>query len=237
MTALSAVLTCEHGGHEIPDDLKSLFKGCDERLKSHRGWDPGALELTLSLSEKLGYPVFYSEISRLVVELNRSEHNRTLFSDITGSLPVAKRQQIMDEYYYPFRKKVFSHISRIIQQGGYVIHFSVHTFSPVVNGKIRNADVGLLYDPVRKSERDVAVRIAEALKHHSPHIRTRMNYPYAGKADGHTTALRKSFGAGEYAGLELEINQQLVTGGGTGASALHHSLGQALKHALTKPLF
>jgi predicted N-formylglutamate amidohydrolase len=237
MTAPAAILTCEHGGHKLPDDLKSLFEGHGERLKSHRGWDPGALELTLSLSEKLGYPVFYSEISRLVVELNRSEHNRTLFSDITGSLPLAKRKQILDEYYYPFRKKVFSHISRIIQQGGFIIHFSVHTFSPVIDGKIRNADAGLLYDPARKSERDVAARIAEALKQYSPHIRTRMNYPYTGKADGHATALRKSFGPGEYAGLELEINQQLVTGGGTGASELHESLGQAIEYALAKPLF
>jgi predicted N-formylglutamate amidohydrolase len=237
MTAPSVILTCEHGGYEIPDDLKSLFEGCDERLKSHRGWDPGALELTLSLSEKLGYPVFYSGISRLVVELNRSEHNRALFSDITRALPKAKREHILDEYYYPFRKKVFSHISRKIQQGGFVIHFSVHTFSPEVDGKIRNADTGLLYDPARKSERDVAVRIAEALKQQSPHIRIRMNYPYAGKADGHATALRKSFGPGEYAGLELEINQQLLSESNDGSSAIYESLAYAIKTALANPLF
>ncbi|MCA1802327.1 MAG: N-formylglutamate amidohydrolase [Rhodothermaceae bacterium] len=237
MTAPSVILTCEHGGYEVPDDLKSLFEGYSERLKSHRGWDPGALDLTLGLSEKLGYPVFFSEISRLVVELNRSEHNRALFSDITDALPKAKREHILEEYYYPFRKKVFSHISRIIQQGGFVIHFSVHTFSPEVDGKIRNADTGLLYDPARKSERDVAVRIAEALKQHSPHIRTRMNYPYTGKADGHATALRKSFGPGEYAGLELEINQQLVVGSDAGTSAFHDNLACAIKHSLTIPLF
>ena len=237
MTAPSVILTCEHGGYEIPDDLKPLFEGCDERLKSHRGWDPGALALTLSLSEKLGYPVFYSEISRLVVELNRSEHNRALFSDITGALPNAEKQHILDTYYYPFRKKVFSHISRKIQQGGFVIHFSVHTFAPEVDGKIRNADTGLLYDPSRKSERDVAVRIADSLKHNAPHIRIRMNYPYAGKADGHATALRKSFGPGEYAGLEFEINQQLVTGSSDGISAIHENLALAIKSALMNPLF
>lgn len=237
MTAPSVILTCEHGGYEIPDDLKSLFQSCDDRLKSHRGWDPGALALTLSLSEKLGYPVFYSGISRLVVELNRSEHNRALFSDITGALPKAKREHILDEYYYPFRKKVFSHISRKIQQGEFVIHFSVHTFSPEVDGKIRNADTGLLYDPARKCERDVAVRIAEALKQHSPHNRIRMNYPYAGKADGHATALRKSFGPGEYAGLELEINQQLLSESNDGSSVIHESLAHAIKTALVNPLF
>jgi predicted N-formylglutamate amidohydrolase len=237
MTTPSVVLTCEHGGYEIPDDLKHLFKGCDERLKSHRGWDPGALELALGLSEKLGFPVFYSEISRLVVELNRSVHSHALFSDITGNLPMAIREQILQEYYYPFRKKVFSHISKKIQQGDHVIHFSVHTFSPEVDGKIRNADTGLLYDPSRKSEKDLAVRIAEAMKNNSPHIRIRMNYPYTGKADGHTTALRKSFGAGEYAGLELEINQQLVSESSDGSSAIKDSLSHALKMALSKPFF
>ena len=34
-----------------------------------------------------------------------------------------------------------------------VLHVAVHSFTPVLHGERRNADVGLLYDPARPRER------------------------------------------------------------------------------------
>ena len=36
------------------------------------------------------------------------------------------------------------------------------------------------------------------------------NYPYHGKNDGLTTAMRRCFAPSEYVGIEIELNQALV---------------------------
>lgn len=237
MKTAPVLLTCEHGGYEIPDRFKSLFSGYDELLKSHMGWDPGALELTRALADRLGAPVFYSEVSRLVVELNRSETNRSLFSTFTRVLTDQERQEILNEFYYPFRKKVFDHISKTVQQGKFILHISVHSFTPELNSKIRNADIGLLYDPSRKCERDIAARLATSLKSDSLDLRIRFNYPYRGIADGHTTALRKKFGPGEYAGLELEVNQNALLDNTAEIRKIADRIAKAILSAFNQPVF
>jgi predicted N-formylglutamate amidohydrolase len=37
-----------------------------------------------------------------------------------------------------------------------------------------------------------------------------MNFPYSGRSDSHTTALRRRFSKDVYLGIELEINQRLL---------------------------
>jgi predicted N-formylglutamate amidohydrolase len=91
-----------------------------------------------------------------------------------------------------------------------IIHVAVHSFTPELDGEVRNADVGLLYDPKRKGEVEICRRWASILRQRDPGIRLRMNYPYRGNADGLTTWLRRKHPASRYLGIELEINQALV---------------------------
>jgi predicted N-formylglutamate amidohydrolase len=88
-----------------------------------------------------------------------------------------------------------------------VFHLSIHTFTPSLNGEVRNCEIGILYDPKRKNEALFAKNLKQTLKNHFQGIRVRMNYPYKGISDGHTTHLRKIFDQKSYAGIELEINQ------------------------------
>ncbi len=39
------LITCEHGGREIPKEFQQHFDAHQELLETHRGWDIGALEL------------------------------------------------------------------------------------------------------------------------------------------------------------------------------------------------
>ncbi len=71
---MKVVITCEHGGNKIPKDYQYLFKDYKSVLQTHRAYDPGALELAKLLSKKGNY-FFFSEISRLLIELNRSIQN------------------------------------------------------------------------------------------------------------------------------------------------------------------
>ncbi|MBO5532968.1 MAG: N-formylglutamate amidohydrolase [Fibrobacter sp.] len=88
-----------------------------------------------------------------------------------------------------------------------IIHLGIHSFTPELNGKVRNADIGILYDPSRPQECELAQVIKAEIKRLYPAMKVRFNYPYKGTSDGLTTTLRKKFGS-RYAGIEIEINQK-----------------------------
>ena len=101
-----------------------------------------------------------------------------------------------------------------------VIHISSHSFTPELDGKVRRADVGLLYHPGRQGEALLCARWKAALSAVAPELRVRRNYPYAGKGDGLTSHLRRRFPPGAYVGVELEINQSIVVKAGRRWTAL-----------------
>jgi len=86
----------------------------------------------------------------------------------------------------------------------------VHSFTPKLNDQERNNDIGILYDPKKLNEKEFSRLWVNALNNVSKKtFKTRFNYPYLGKSDGHTTSLRKKIGHA-YIGIELEINQKLA---------------------------
>ena len=227
------ILSCEHGGNRIPAAWRELFAGAEAVLDSHRGWDPGALECARRLAAELDRPLISSSTSRLLVELNRSLHHRQLFSEYTRSLPEAARQSIINKHYLPYRDRLQQEIGRLIKRRGFALHLSIHTFTPVLNKEVRNADIGLLYDPQYRYERIFALRLRDSLYDHEDGLKVRRNYPYRGNADGVTTYLRKQYPASHYAGLELEINQRYPLGGDRHAwRRLQHTVAQAVIQTL-----
>jgi predicted N-formylglutamate amidohydrolase len=207
---MQLLLSCEHGGNRIPARYRPLFAGHDELLASHRGWDPGALEWARLLSHLLGAPLIDARISRLLVDLNRSLHHPALFSGFTRELAAGERELILSRHYLPHREKVETWIAQHARRGRRVLHVAVHSFTPVLDGRERNADIGLLYDPARTGERRLCSAWQAALAAHDASLRVRRNYPYRGDADGLTTHLRRRFSARSYLGIELEINQGLL---------------------------
>jgi predicted N-formylglutamate amidohydrolase len=90
---------------------------------------------------------------------------------------------------------------------GRLLHVSCHSFTPELRGHVRNAEIGLLYDPRVKLERATADAWHESLTAALPDMRVRRNYPYKGVSDGITTWLRRKLPPGKYAGFEIELNQ------------------------------
>ena len=195
--------TCEHGGNRIPRRWAALFEHHHALLDSHRGWDPGALTLARALSKAMGAPLVASTTSRLLVDLNRSEHHRAVFSSITRALPEVERERILEQFYRPYRDRVERLVAAAIARGR-VVHLSAHSFVPVLNGVTRRADVALLYDPARKPEKAFCDSWIAELKAELPTLTLRRNYPYRGSADGLTTALRRRHAATDYIGVEIE---------------------------------
>lgn len=205
---MKLVFTCEHGGNKIPETYQSLFVNAKDVLNSHRGIDFGSLDLFVFCKSLSDFSKS-NTVSRLIIELNRSKHHPKLFSEFTSLLNVDNKLKLIDEIYDPCRDKIEKEIGRFISKGEKVVHISFHSFTPVLNGKIRRADIGLLYDPSRNSEKLICKELKQNLKAELPDFNIRYNYPYLGTADGFTTYLRKKF-PNNYSGIELEINQKYV---------------------------
>ena len=231
------VITCEHGGNAVPAAYAALFAGHQALLPTHRGWDPGALELAQQMARAFEAPLFAATTTRLLIDLNRSIGHRQLHSEVTRNLPLALRRSMAAAHYRPHREAVESEVARLIAGGRRVIHIASHSFTPELHGVTRLADVAWLYDPRRAGEQALALRWLVALKRQRPDLRLRRNYPYEGKGDGLTSRLRQRHGPDRYVGMELEVNQRFVFETGSAWTRLCADIISALAElqALPKP--
>lgn len=224
------LVTCEHGGNRIPARYAALFHDAGPLLRSHRGYDRGALRMARALARILAAPLQASTISRLLIDLNRSPDRPDLYSEFTRNLPQDVRDEIFECCYRSYRTRVETAVAQARAAGKDVLHVSCHSFTPVLDGEVRTVDVGLLYDPARANEAALCRAWRAALRQRMPRLRVRMNEPYAGIADGLTTTLRARHSDG-YAGIELEINQKLMRSPQAWAAlrlAIAHALAAAL---------
>jgi predicted N-formylglutamate amidohydrolase len=206
------LLTCEHAGRRVPRDCAQHFRTARRDLASHRGWDPGALEVARALARHFRLPLLAVTWSRLVVEPNRSPSNPRIWSTYTRELDAGEHERILARYWWPHRREVESGVRALVERGHRVVHVAVHSFAPRLAGEVRRADVGLLYDPARSREKALCSRWQRILRELDPQLRVRRNYPYRGAADGLTTWLRRRFPDRSYAGVELDLNQARLAG-------------------------
>lgn len=204
------LVTCEHGGNRIPARYAKIFAAHRALLDSHRGWDPGALAVARRLSKAFDAPLVSHTVSRLLVDLNRSEHHRSLLSRMTRALPADERERILNDVYRPYRARVVAHVDDAIARNLRVVHISSHSFVPVLDGQRRRADLALLYDPSRRAERTFCDAWLAELKRALPELALRRNSPYRGNTDGLTTSLRRRYPANRYLGIEVEMNQRFL---------------------------
>lgn len=231
-----ALITCEHGGNRVPQRYASLFEEHAALLRSHRGYDRGALELARSLSRALATPLIASTTTRLLVDLNRSLHNPGVFSECTRGLDLPARQRLLEEQYQPHRAAVLGALRLRTRRRPAQLHLAVHSFVPFWKGKRRACDVGFLYDPQRPLEASFARAWRQALRERLPHLALRLNQPYRGWTDGLTTALRDQWSAERYVGIELEVNQRLILHGKRSWKTLQRDLLISLRIALSSKI-
>jgi predicted N-formylglutamate amidohydrolase len=232
LSELPVVISCEHAANAVPATFRHCFPAGGRVLQTHRGYDPGTAELGKRFARTLRCPSIAGRVTRLLVELNRSLHHPRLFSEFAAQLTDKERNELLTRYYHPYRARIRV---LVVEQhrkfGTAVVHLSVHSFTPVLSGERRRADVGILYDPRRAGER----QFASAWRHHlrllRPDLLVRRNYPYLGHADGLTTALRREFAEQNYRGLELEVNQRWPRRGGSAWLRLQQDLVKSFSAA------
>lgn len=225
-------MTCEHGGNRVPPLYRRLFRGLRGPLQTHLGYDSGALLMARELSAAFKAPLVASLVTRLLVDLNRSVGHPRLHGEPVRNLSREERERILVDHYLPYRRQAENLVGKAIARGRRVIHVSSHSFTPALNGKVRAADVGLLYDPTRAGEVRLCARWKAALERAAPQLRVRRNYPYAGNDDGFMPYLRSRYRRAAYTGIEIEINQAIVIGAPRRWIALRAAIIETLRVAL-----
>ena len=207
---MKLMLSCEHASNRLPAAFKKAVPA--DVLKTHRAYDIGAL-LVFRKLVRFAKPEFHCEgkFSRLFVDLNRTITNKSAFSEYYEALEsrdkaaAEKAKAQATAYWKEYRECVEKFVAS--NKSTEIVHLGIHSFTPVLNGKVRNTDIGILYDPARPQERAYANVIKDEIKRLYPDMKVRFNYPYKGTSDGLTTTLRKKFGQ-RYVGIEIEINQK-----------------------------
>lgn len=207
------VVTCEHASAAVPSRYRSLFANNRPVLATHTASDMGALVAARLFSRLFATQVLAGQVTRLLVDLNRSLDHPQLFSAAVQKLDGPAREALVHRYYQPHRDLVIKRCEQAIKQYGRVLHLGVHSFTPVLRGKRRDFEAGLLYDPRRSLEADLAGRWLKAIGRSftkaqaGTRFRVYRNRPYRGSSDGLTTTLRAHFAPRAYLGFELELNQ------------------------------
>jgi predicted N-formylglutamate amidohydrolase len=91
------------------------------------------MDYAQEISKRVSCPLLCGDVTRLLVDLNRSPLNPHLFSSITKPLDQMMKKEILSLYYTPFRTKVRQLVEEKVSFGIRVIHISCHSFTPVLN--------------------------------------------------------------------------------------------------------
>ena len=227
MNPIALVISCEHAVDTVPQEYLPLFKEYQELLTTHRGIDFGALTIAKAFQQRFNCDFIQAQTTRLLIDCNRSLSNARCFSEVTQNLSSEAKQHIIKKYYLPFRTQVIQSVDNHLRAGQTVWHLSIHSFTPVMNDVVRDADIAFLYDPQRPAEKELAKRWKQGINQLQPFYKVRMNYPYKGISDGFTSSLRKQLKHNKYIGIEIESNQNLTK---------EDQIIDTLKNILTKSL-
>lgn len=176
------VLVCDHASNRIPDRYGDMGLTATERL-SHIAWDPGALAVSMQMSDLLDAPLVFSTVSRLVIDANRvptAEQAIWTLSEATRiavneNLDAAERAHRVTAYHRPFHEAVTGLLDGRAERGEEAILVCMHSFTPVYLGVPRPWPIGLIHG---LDDRFTAA-FRDALAAEMPSLDIGWNQPYS----------------------------------------------------------
>ena len=208
------VLLADHARRDLPDDYGSLGLPAAE-FDRHIAYDIGVETVMRELASLLGVPAVLANFSRLLIDPNRGEDDPTLIRQlydgtvVPGNYPLApeERERRLDSFYRPYHDAVGAMIASVAQASAKApFIFSVHSFTPVMQGIQRPWHVGILWDRDERVARPLIDMLAE-----DKTLIVGDNEPYDGALRG-DTMFRHAIVNG-FAHALIEIRQDLIASG------------------------
>lgn len=164
------LLVCEHASQTIPDYLNQL--GLDEaQINRHIGYDIGAYDMTLALSEKLNATAIVCNYSRLVIDCNRTltaPDCIPLSSDgtvIPGNIHISHEEKTnrIKKIYQPFHRCVSNTLVDKLLNNPKTKLANIHSFTPMLSeeGVPRPWDIGFIYRHPHPTQEIINALIAQ----------------------------------------------------------------------------
>ena len=205
------VLVADHARRDLPDEYGSLGLPASE-FERHIAYDIGVEAVTRRLAALTGAPAVIANFSRLLIDPNRGEDDPTLIRQlydgtiVPGNYPItdAEREKRLDLFYRPYHDAVSSMIASVAAASRHApFVFSVHSFTPRMQGQDRPWHVGVLWD---RDPRAVAP-LLEMLSA-DPALVVGDNEPYDGALRGDT--MYKHCIVNGFAHALIEVRQDLI---------------------------
>ncbi len=196
------LLSCEHASQRLPAPWR--WPTADRHLRgTHWAYDLAAAPLARALARKLGAGLVLARFSRLLVDPNRAPDDPTLFRATAEGAPVALNAAIdaaEREKRLGYWQAYHDALLGTARAVGAPVVFAVHSFTPVYEGRVRDVEIGILFDEAEA----LAARLARALAPLGARIR--MNEPYSGREGLIYAAARTAAATGKTA-VEIEVRQ------------------------------
>lgn len=204
-------IVCEHASRTLPEHFGDLGLS-EDALSSHIAWDPGALAVARKMSASLDATLVHQRFSRLIYDCNRPPESPGAMPEtseiytIPGNqhLRPADRQARTQALYLPFHGRIETLLKDRVAKGRETVIVTVHSFTPVYNGKPRAVELGILHDDDRWMADRMLAAAAEA-----PLYRTERNQPY-GPEDGVTHTLKLHGIANGLHNVMIEVRNDLI---------------------------
>ncbi|MHC8510165.1 MAG: N-formylglutamate amidohydrolase [Rhodospirillales bacterium] len=229
-----AVLICDHAARAFPKALGDMGLSGEAR-GLHIAWDIGAAAVTRALAAALDAPAVLCGYSRLVIDCNRPPgHPEQIPETSDGheipgnrSLSAAGAAARQNEIFRPYHAAAGDMLGRVWRRRSEPpALFSVHSFTPVMQGEQRPWDAGVIwrYDgriaqPLMRALTDEGLTIGD-------------NLPYSGFEAAYSTIAHAE--AARIAHAAVEIRQDHISEA-PGQSAWAERLSGILAPILAKP--
>lgn len=222
------VLVADHAGREMPDEYGRLGLPPSE-FDRHIAYDIGVEQATRKLSLLTKAPAVMARFSRLLIDPNRCEDDPTLIRQlydgtvVPGNYPMGEEERArrIERFHTPYHDAVAALVASVAERSGAApFIFSIHSFTPRMQGRERPWHVGVLWD----SDARAPAALIEALRRDAELV-VGDNEPYDGALRG-DTMFRHAIVNG-FAHALIEIRQDLI-GDEAGAEAWARRLAPIL---------
>jgi predicted N-formylglutamate amidohydrolase len=205
------VLLADHARRDLPEEYGDLGLPASE-FDRHIAYDIGVEATTRALAARLGVPALLGGFSRLLIDPNRGEDDPTLIRQLYDGTVVPsnypmlaeERERRLERYYRPYHDAIAALIASVAKEGGGApFLFSIHSFTPVMQGRVRPWHAGVLWDLDDRAARPLIDMLSA-----DPLLTVGDNEPYDGALRG-DTMYRHAIVNG-FAHALLEIRQDLI---------------------------
>ncbi|MGB0749033.1 MAG: N-formylglutamate amidohydrolase [Magnetospiraceae bacterium] len=205
------LLICDHASRVVPAQLGRL--GVAESIFDlHVAYDIGAAAVTRGIAARLGLTAVLNGYSRLVIDCNRQPGDPQSIPETSDDIPIpgnaalSEHDQLRREtaIFRPYHGAISERVTHLWRSTGKPpALFSIHSFTPHMNGEARPWDAGLLWN----RDPRIAVPLMESLRIEQD-LMIGDNEPYSGRDVAYSIDVHA--GAAGLANAAIEIRQDLL---------------------------